>query len=71
MVIFKVLFIAAHSVAGKLHISPGDLRFSGRYNLGKLLGRGAYGNVYEGYRIKDGLKVAVKKIPKKNILHIK
>jgi len=66
----KIITTSLHNVAGKLHISPGELRFNGRYRLGKLLGRGAYGNVYEGYRIKDGLKVAVKKIPKKNILHM-
>ncbi|KAI7807776.1 putative serine/threonine-protein kinase pim-3 [Triplophysa rosa] len=35
-----------------------------QYEIGKMLGEGAYGAVYDGTRVKDGLKVAVKFVKK-------
>lgn len=58
------------TVLGKLHLSPGELKFNRTYRLNRLLGRGGYGNVYAGVRLEDGVKVAVKKIPKGNIAHM-
>ncbi|KAI7814431.1 putative serine/threonine-protein kinase pim-3, partial [Triplophysa rosa] len=36
-----------------------------QYEIGELLGAGGYGSVFEGTRVGDGLKVAVKYVPKK------
>jgi len=58
------------SVLAKLHLNPGELKFHRNYRLDRLLGKGGYGSVYEGVRLRDGEKVAIKKIPKCNIAHM-
>ena len=67
----SLLNYSLRKLLAKLHLSPGELRFNSSYHLGRLLGKGGYGNVYEGVRIRDGLKVAVKKIPKAKVAHMK
>lgn len=37
------------------------------YKFGPELGRGGFGTVYSGFRVKDGLPVAVKFIARENI----
>ena len=58
------------SLLGKLYLSPGELKFNRSYRLDQVLGEGGFGSVYDGVRLNDGLKVAVKKIPKTNISHM-
>lgn len=58
------------TLLGKLHLSPGELKFNRAFRLDGVLGRGGFGSVYDGVRLKDGMKVAVKKIPKAKIAHM-
>ncbi|XP_053503158.1 PAS domain-containing serine/threonine-protein kinase-like [Ictalurus furcatus] len=45
------------------HAVPRAVLYS-RYTLGKVLGMGGYGSVFEGHRIEDGKEVAVKFVDK-------
>ena len=39
-------------------------KISKEYKMGALLGRGGFGVVYDGVRLTDGLRVAIKKVEK-------
>jgi len=56
---------------GRLHLTNNDVNnFSRKYKLGPILGQGGNASVYQGTRLSDGVLVAVKMIPKKNIQHM-
>ncbi len=41
--------------------------FKKLYKLGPELGRGGFGTVYTGFRLRDGLAVAIKFVAKSNV----
>ena len=49
------------------HSSTNTADFTKHYRLGAELGRGGFGAVYEGFRLRDRLPVAVKFIPRDKV----
>lgn len=51
-----------------MKIKSNDKDFRKNYKIGKCIGRGSYGEVFEGYMTADPtVKVAVKVLDKKNM----
>ena len=44
-----------------------SVRFNDFYKSGKIIGEGGFGTVFEGTRVKDGLKVAIKRVHKNRV----
>lgn len=49
------------------HISASDAQFRRTYKLGPELGRGGFGTVYSGFRLRDALAVAIKFVARENV----
>lgn len=50
-----------------LFLASETVKFKRLYKLGPELGRGGFGAVYSGFRLKDNIPVAVKILPRENI----
>ena len=44
-----------------------ELRRMGFYGIGDPIGEGGFGTVYDGVRIKDGVRVAIKQVAKSKV----
>lgn len=44
-----------------------ETSFKKQYKIGPELGRGGFGTVYSGFRVSDGLPIAVKFVARENI----
>ncbi|KAH9511341.1 DNA repair and recombination protein RAD54-like [Dermatophagoides farinae] len=49
------------------YVRPPEEMFEKNYNVSNILGRGGFGTVYAGVRIRDGLPVAIKLIKRDNV----
>lgn len=74
-------FLFFYLLQRNLNISPEKFKnvadyhdngtFKRKYKTGVELGKGGYGTVYSGFRISDGLPVAIKFIPRSSVTKLK